>query len=745
VTCTDFRESISAHLDGEPSAIDLAVLHRHLAGCADCQAFETEALRVRAIAARVPAADRAPTTAALLAAAGPVRVLRRRDEDALRLGLVFVAVAELIASVFLFLRERGYNGEDHAGHESLSFTLAVCVGLLYVAARPRQAGAYLPLLGVAVALLTTTAVIDVRSGRAELVEELPHVNLLVGFVLLWLIAHGRRPPRTDPVGRLAPPVARKASAGRLRLIRVGIALAGAFAAVAVGAAPASAHAVLEGSTPAPDALLPRLPAVVTLAYDEPVTTLPTSLQVFGPDGSRVDDGVAGHPGGVGQEVSVRLRPTTLHGTYLVSWRVISADSHPVSGAFTFSVRDRTAAPKEVAAHTDRFVAFGLGASRFLGYLGCALLVGGLAFLALCWRAGASSGGVRRVLVAGATISVVGATAALFLKGPYDAALGLGSLDQGALLRETLRTTYGTAVLVRLGVCLGALALLLGVRGRVRWSGLALAATALVATFPFTGHADAGDQRPLAVVSDLVHVTSMSTWLGGLFVLVAVVLRGGSADAVAIAGRFSRVALTCIAVLIGTGTYQAWRQVRAWGALTATTYGRELLVKIGLVAVVVVVAWFSRAWVRRAGSAGPAALARTVALEVAIALGVVGLTSALVATEPASAAYHPTVAANLALGPDIVQVSAVPDGDRSMDLHLYVFGKDLRPVDPPEVTAELSLTSQGIGPLPLTLQHVDVGHEVGHVAVPVTGDWTLAVRVRTDAFDEYSRTLALPIH
>ena len=124
--------------------------------------------------------------------------------------------------------------------------------------------------------------------------------------------------------------------------------------------------------------------------------------------------------------------------------------------------------------------------------------------------------------------------------------------------------------------------------------------------------------------------------------------------------------------------------------------------------------------------------------------VLGITSALVATEPAKTAYHPSASGELSLVGDTVQVSAIPDGDRRMDLHLYVFDKSGQPSDPKEITAAVSLPSKELGPLPVTLAVAGPGHRQGVVAVPVAGQWRLAVTVRTTAIDEATGYVTLPV-
>jgi len=547
--------------------------------------------------------------------------------------------------------------------------------------------------------------------------------------------------------------------------------------------PASAHATLSGSNPTPGAVLTKAPAAVTLHFDEGVSTLPESLRVLGPDGSRADAGIL-HQSGDGSDIAVDLRGATKQGSYFVSWRVVSADSHPISGAFTFAIGTTSPAPAP-AASTDggSGVTIALGLSRWAGYLGLVLLLGGGVFLSVCWPTGWQQRRARLLLTVGWVVGLAAALLGLAMKGPDDAGLGLSQAGRWDLVTEVLGTTYGKAVIARL-LLLAGIAIWLGLRARtprapLRWAG-ALVAVALLATFAATGHASAGSGRVLAFPSDMLHLAAMAVWVGGLVMMVTVLLHRGQradADAAAAVPTFSRLATGSVAVLVVTGTYQSWRQVGSFPALAGTTYGRELMVKLGLVAVALSFGAAARIWVRRHYASSPAAsspvmvyaasaedpqdprppvtrtevtpaamrtLRRSVAVEAVIAALILAVTTALVATASARTAYRPSIAETLQLGPDTAQVSAVPAGDRKMDLHVFFFGPKGAPTDPEEVTATLRLPDQDLGPLPVTLQGLGGGHEVGTVAVPVTGDWTLTVSARTTAFNVFSKDVTLPV-
>ncbi|GAB3858987.1 copper resistance CopC/CopD family protein [Nocardioides maradonensis] len=508
------------------------------------------------------------------------------------------------------------------------------------------------------------------------------------------------------------------------------------------AAPSFAHATVQSSDPAPGSVLQTAPTSVTITFDEAVTAVPQAMRVFGPDGSRVDTGAVLRPDGDGNRLGIAV-DAQAKGTYLVSWRVISADSHPVSGAFTFSVGRTTTAPTAAAIGTNQGLSLLLWYTRLVGYAGSAVLLGATLLLGLADGVLGSAPSRRRMIGLGALALLVSSVVALLVQGPYDAGLGGSAIARPSLVGDVLATTFGHGLLLRVAATAAFVAVLVAARGRVRTVLLVLAGLVLAASFAMTGH---GVSTGLTFVSTTVHVVVSSLWIGGLVGLVTWVVRDPFGHAETLR-RFSWTAMGCVGALVLTGTFQAWRQVGEWAALTATTYGKELLFKLGLVACALGAAFLSRRWVhRRSGAPKPDAevIRRSVVIELALAACVFSLTASLAATEPAVAAYHPTVAASLTAGPDRVQVSAVPAGDRTLDLHLYLSGPDRQPTTPAEVTASVALVDQDLGPLPIALTVTDPGHYAGTIAVPVKGTWTLSVTVRTTAIDQYVATTDLPV-
>ena len=164
------------------------------------------------------------------------------------------------------------------------------------------------------------------------------------------------------------------------------------------ATPASAHAQLESTQPDQSSVLLTSPRQVVLRFGEPVEIDFGSIRVIGSKGNRVDEGGTHHPGGDSHAVAISLPAHLPNGTYIVAWRVISADSHPVHGAFVFSVgTDGGAGKANALAKTlanekgSTVVGVIFWLIRFTAFASLVLLVGIAAAIHFVWRAGGGRG------------------------------------------------------------------------------------------------------------------------------------------------------------------------------------------------------------------------------------------------------------------------------------------------------------------------------------------------------------------
>ena len=508
---------------------------------------------------------------------------------------------------------------------------------------------------------------------------------------------------------------------------------------------AVAHTELTGSTPADGERLATAPREVGLTFTEPVTSARDGIAVLDRAGRRV-------PTGQAVEESTRIRvpvPDGLaDGVYTVSWRVIALDSHPVHGAFVFSVGDAQAAP--AAGEDTRTDAGGQVTAvswlvRWTGFGSVALLIGGAFFRAVCWRPDRRADVVLRA----AWVVALAATAAtLLLHGVNAAGAPLTSVFDPRLLADTIDSRYGVFILARL-----LLLVVVGVLGRrADTYAAAVVGIGLAATWSATGHAVSGDWPVLAVALDLAHLLAMSVWLGGLALLCACVLwrrKEEPTDATARAlARFSKVATVAITVLVVSGGLLALRTAGISSLVSGSSYASLVVFKVGGFGVLLWLAWLSRTAVRKQVAG---VVRRSAGAEVLVAVAVLGVTAVLVATPPAERVRPVPVAATT--GPYLT-AHAIPDGDvqvwvspaRVGDNQIVVNVRDPQGTnrDVPEVTARLGFAARGVGPLAVPLAGAGPGRYVAdRVVVPMPGTWRLELRVRTSGFDV--STVDVPVH
>jgi copper transport protein len=542
-----------------------------------------------------------------------------------------------------------------------------------------------------------------------------------------------------------------------------------------GTGPASAHAVLISTDPVAGAVVATAPGTVSLTFGEPVTVAADGVRVFGPDGAEVDNG---HAGALGRSTTVGVGlvrgDRQPQGTFTVSWRVISADSHPVAGAFTFSVGHPSAsrAPAAAQPRGSRTVGVVYGIVRAAAFASYALLVGSIAFVLLCWPGAIARRDVRRVMLVGWAGLLAMSIATLLLQGPYGNGLGLDRVFDSAIVSETLDSRLGAALTARLlllALAGGYLVLLcawlrhLQRRGRAYFGALGVAlAVGLACTWAAADHAAVGLQPAVALPVDVVHLLTMGLWLGGLATLVVVLRPAGATNATAQAApevavhRFSSIATGSIVTLIATGSYQSWRQLGNWAAFGSTDYGRLLVVKLGIVAVMLLVALRShqaaREWQTVLWHSTPltSTLRRSVLAEAALGAVILGVTALLVNAEPGRTAtaappgpVHRVIRYDTG-GPNgrgqlMVDVDPAAAGPNTVRITVEDPGGE------PHDVAELrsTLTVRQLGPFPVALQHTGPGEYVAQaVQLPYGGTWQIRVTVRTSDIDE--TTVATPI-
>lgn len=507
-----------------------------------------------------------------------------------------------------------------------------------------------------------------------------------------------------------------------------------LALLAVGAPAADAHAVLDSSTPGRGETVDAPPAGVTLRFSEPVEASFGAVRAFDAKGERVDDGKLRRPGGRGAEIGVGLKRGLPDGTYVATYRVISADGHPVSGGLVFSVGRAGAAPSatvaELLGDTEASVVTrtAAGATRALTYAATALVLGGLVFLLVVWIPGlraasaasrawrdsakAFAAATRRVLLAGAVLGAAAGACGIVMQG----ALAGGTSAWAALSPDVIADVMGT----RFGWTWGARTLVfVAVGGLVLLAPRAAAApvlrpatlgaagaalpgvplglkAALVAALPLavvpalSGHASVSSPVAVLFGLDILHVAAMSLWLGGLaWLLLALPLatRGlpepGDRSRLlsVVLARFSPLALACVVTLLATGTAQSVLHIDRWGALLDTSFGRAVLIKVALITALIGLGAINRRRtipaLRRVATGGTAPgpagrlLRKTLRTEVILAVVVLAVSAALVGYPPPESLAGGPYAGTVQAGPLRMEATVDPARAGPNEVHLYL--------------------------------------------------------------------------
>ncbi|MDP1818373.1 MAG: copper resistance protein CopC [Acidimicrobiales bacterium] len=531
-------------------------------------------------------------------------------------------------------------------------------------------------------------------------------------------------------------------------------------ALGLGAPTAAAHANLVAVDPPDGARLDESPDEVQLTFSERVSASLGGIRVLDADGQRVDEGAVRVDG---RAVEVDLAPDLADGTYVISYRIVSADGHPVRGGSVFGVGegevDTGALGRVQEGDDDRLWEVVGAVGRGFAYAGTLLAAGGVLFLLHAHRGDAATAPERprlvRLVRAAAILGGVAGLVAL----PVQAALGTGQGPQSLFDDGVLAEVGADGVALALGAALAGLAVAVLVLER---NGALATAGALVAaaSFAATGHTRAGGAALLAGVSDVVHLLVVAVWGAGI-VLLWQTLRSRrlaeepaeAGDTAGIVGRFSTMATVTVLAAAVTGAALSWNEVRTIGAIGGTGYGRLLLLKVALVMVVAALGAYNHLRLVPALAPGKTnaalrQLRRTLQLESFVLVGVLAATAVLVVVTPGrtEAAGGP-VERVVELGElGSVQVVVAPARAGFNQIHLYTFDPDGRPTNIADsVTLGFSLPAAGLGPIEREATRAGPAHlQLNGNDLAVSGTWEISVRVRADRFTEVAGITNLPV-
>ena len=494
---------------------------------------------------------------------------------------------------------------------------------------------------------------------------------------------------------------------------------------------ASAHAILDSSTPSPSSVVADSPSEIRLDFNESVEANFGVIRLFDSKQREVNIEKTVRSNSDISIVSAQL-PALDDGVYVAVWRVVSADGHPANGAFPFEVGDTSSGNSNellqkilLGLNKTSNLELPMALMRLIAFLGTMILLGSATLV----RQGKYFPERSLVRLAQySTIAIaIGSLGVLLLQGPIVTGRSWGAVFDSAVLSDVVATRLGVAILLRLVLVVvwGGLLLLAASSTHRQWKSTAVAASILlVATFSFSGHPSAAPNALLFIPVDMAHFVSLSMWVGAIFALLAVSRTEHAQEYVQ---RFSRIATFAMPVAVVTGVIQGLHLVGGVSAITESDYGRLLIVKTILVFMVVGLGTRARC---RLHSVEPKSVGKTIRLEALIVILVVACTALLVGKSPvvADSFDELTFSASLVQANVVGDFSVVPTKVGTAEVHAIMSppGGAMSPVV--KVVVTFALPSRGIPAIPVVMSSVGPNHWVGVVQFPYDGKWQMEIRV-----------------
>lgn len=486
---------------------------------------------------------------------------------------------------------------------------------------------------------------------------------------------------------------------------------------------ANAHASLLRATPVEGAVVQAAPAEVLLGFSETVTPLVTEL--IAPDGTTTRLTARAN----GADLAIAWPDRKAEGTYLLSWRVVSSDGHPVAGVLSFSLGSPSAVAPAAPELDDTSLRLAIWSARLALYLGLFLGVGGA--FALAWLMPGKHFGVGAIgvlLVAG----LVAAPVSFGLQGLDALGAPLALFGQGMGWQAAAATSYAfTAAIAFIALSLALLALV-GDAGLARWlslGGLVGVGAALAAS----GHASAAAPQWLTRPMVFVHGTGIAFWAGALLPLAFSCREGGESAELALR-RFSRAIAYIVAALVVAGLVLTVIQVEALPALWHTGYGLLLSTKLVLALALFALAGFNRWRLTKPALAeqgrAQRLLVRSILAETLLMVVILGLVAgfrftppprvlAIEAAEPAAIHIHSSEA--------MADFALTPGHTGAVSASIMVMTGDFGPLDARGVV--LRLSQSGSAEIKAKAYKPGDGTwRIDSLDLPAPGTWAVAIDI-----------------
>ncbi len=549
----------------------------------------------------------------------------------------------------------------------------------------------------------------------------------------------------------------------ISLVRRSLAVAIVVANLLAGTDAALAHAILIETEPASQASLATPPSEIVLVFSEAVTPIVLRLlDINGQAIAEVDDVL-----GKNSRLSLPLQSRIPDGQYLVSYRVMSADTHPIAGAFSFSVgTPGTVDGFEIQEQGIEPARAMVLVNRLLQFISLFIAAGTVFFCVLVRPPRYTESSLRKIITIASAVAAATYILAIGVGGADMAGVGPGSLIDFSVWKLAAGTNLLDSAIVGVsGV------VILNIGWRVphtagRSATLLLGGVIALTGLALTGHAATAAPRWLMAPSIVLHLFTAAFWVAATIPLAWILKTSPTADSTLVLNRFSSRAAIALAVLVASGVCVAIVQVESFPALISTDYGVVLLLKLGVVMLLLALAAFNKYWfmprIEKSESGSVLHLRWAIYVEVGLMAGVLILTTILTTTvPPRSLATVPRQDA-----PDVMLDSFASPGDfaTTMAQQGFILDVSVSPAQagrsiltvvvtneegvvflPVAVNASLSLPALDIEAVKISLEPQAGGEYYADLReIVIAGDWELRIDVLVDDFTQLVYRMRVPI-
>lgn len=525
----------------------------------------------------------------------------------------------------------------------------------------------------------------------------------------------------------------------------------------------SAHAYITNSNPSENEILETAPKKVYIEFNEKIQTGFNVLNVLNSSGERVDKKNVVINSDTEKSMEVDLKSDLPNDIYTIEWRVVSADGHSVSGMIPFSIGElpegATFPTQQDSGNLSSFISTMIN-KGFL-YVGFSIYMGLLLFYTIWFKNDKLPTELvkrtKRTSIIALFLLAISIISSLVIQTQSYAGEGLLASMKPSNLLETLTSTKeGTIWIVQMIL----LAILfLAHRSiwtkeaylkRKHWIIPGLAFIGIMLSKAFLGHPSSSPYETVAIMFDFFHLVAASIWLGGMIVIILFLKEGifakegeGHDLYWASMERYSLWALFTVAVLAITGAINASLLIPDFHSLVSTTYGKVLLIKIGLLVLMLIFGAYhlvSRLLLRKKDF-----YKKSIIMEITLGILILFVTTAFTQIQTPTLPIDLPFYEEAELGyNENISLSITPKKTGVQNQYeVFVFDNNRKPIDPVEqITISLR---QGEKEMSFPLTKEKEGHYVAeNLQLNQPGKWDVEIHVLTDKLESLDISYSIDI-